>query len=47
MHDPSVTKPDPIADFKEHPVPITGNFAIGQTTVTLAMREYQPPSGKD
>jgi len=47
VHDPSVTKPDPIADFKEHPVPISGNFAIGNTTVTLAMRQYQAPSDSD
>jgi hypothetical protein len=46
-HDPSVTKPDPIADYTEQPAPITGNWAIGNTTVTLAIREYQPPTGDD
>lgn len=48
-HDPSVSKPDPIAGgaIEEQPVPISGNAAIDSTTVTLAVREYQPPSGKD
>ena len=42
-----MSKPDKIGDLTEHAVPMTGNFAKDGTTVTLAVREYQPPSGKD
>lgn len=41
-HDPSVSKPDDIG--AEEPVPLSGNF---ETNLTLAVREYQPPDGKD
>jgi pimeloyl-ACP methyl ester carboxylesterase len=46
-HDPSVTSPDPIAHFAEVPVPLAGNYTDGPSTVTLALRQYAPPTGRD
>jgi hypothetical protein len=46
-HDPSVTTTEPIGRLTEQPVPLSGNFASGGTTVTLAVREYKNAAGKD
>jgi hypothetical protein len=44
-HDASVTTADPIADFVEQPVPLSGTFAKAGHTVTLAVREYENTKG--
>jgi hypothetical protein len=46
-HDSSVTTPDAFGGLTEQPVPLSGNFASGGRTVTLAVREYQNATGKD
>jgi hypothetical protein len=46
-HDPSVATPDSIGGATEQAVPLSGNFATGGTTVTLAVREYKNAAGKD
>jgi len=46
-HDSSATTPDAIGKLTEQPVPLTGNFAAGGRTVTLAVREYANGPGKD
>jgi hypothetical protein len=46
-HDPSVATPDAISNLTEQPVPFSGNFAAGGSTVTLALREYANAAGKD
>lgn len=45
-HDSSVATPDAFG-LAEQPVPLSGNFAAGGRTVTLAVREYQNAAGKD
>lgn len=48
-HDPSAAKPDDIGSppLAEKAVPLSGNVTVGTAKVTLGMRQYGPPSGKD
>lgn len=45
--DSSVTTPDAIGSLKPQPVPLSGNVTVSGTPITLAVREYAPPSGED
>ena len=45
--DASVTKPEDISNLTEKPLPLAGNVKVGAVNVTLVVREYGPPSGKD
>ncbi|MBK7582841.1 MAG: hypothetical protein IPI67_21935 [Myxococcales bacterium] len=48
-HDASATKPEPIGDpgLAEKALPLAGNKTVAGAKVTLVVREYGPPSGKD
>ena len=48
-HDPSASTPEPIGDpgLGEKALPLSGNVTVGTAKVTLVVREYGPPSGKD
>jgi predicted esterase len=45
--DASVTTPDKIDSLTPESVPLSGNVTVSGTQVTLAVREYAPPSGTD
>ncbi len=45
--DASVTTPDKIGTLTPKPVPLSGNVMVAGNPVTLAVREYAPPSGRD
>jgi predicted esterase len=45
--DVSVGTPDPIGNLAPQPLPLAGNVSVSGNPVTLAVREYAPPSGKD
>lgn len=49
-HDPSAATPEPIGDppgLAEKALPLAGNKTVATAKVTLGLREYGPPSGKD
>jgi hypothetical protein len=47
QHHASVTQPDPIGALAPKALPLSGNVTLTSGRVTLAVRQYAPPSGKD
>jgi hypothetical protein len=45
--DASAAKPDDIPNLTPKPVPLAGNAKVGSANVTLGVRQYGPPAGKD
>lgn len=48
-HDPSASSPEPIGDpgLPEKPLPLSGNVTVSGAKVSLGLRQYGPPAGKD
>ncbi|MBX3129681.1 MAG: hypothetical protein KF718_23400 [Polyangiaceae bacterium] len=45
--DASVTAPDAIGGLSPQPVPLSGNFTGASGALTLGVRQYAPPAGRD
>jgi hypothetical protein len=47
QHHASVTQPDPLGELVPKSLPLSGNVTLAGGPVTLAVRQYAPPTGKD